>query len=390
MINLLDEHDRQRSGFKFSGKIIYISPLKAICNERFKDWQERLAPVLGLDLCEITGDTDKDETSRMHRSQLIITTPEKWDSLTRRWKDSNQHLMLGVKLVLIDEVHLLSDPNRGSCLEAVVTRIKMAHKSNPPRILAVSATAPNIKDVAEWLGTPQLPAVHFLMSTEYRPVKLETHVLGFPANEGQNEYMFDANLNFKVGDIIQRYSDGKPALIFCMTRKGVADCAKKVFDNTPFIQNHDHQALLSRLQSRLNDNALKDLVLKAIAFYHSGMFYGKISALILVLGMEQSDRAIVEEAFRGGIIRSLFSTSSLSMGVNLPAHLVIIKGTKRYIQGNITEYDESEIHQMTGRAGRPQFDERGVAVIMTRNQDKNKFDRLVRGERFLVNRLLFY
>lgn len=101
------------------------------------------------------------------------------------------------------------------------------------------------------------------------------------------------------------------------------------------------------------------------------------------------DRQLVEDGFRRGIITSLFSTSSLSMGVNLPAHLVIIKGTKRFIQGNVTEYDESEILQMIGRAGRPQFDESGVAVIMTRDKDRQKFERLIRGERLLVCILSF-
>lgn len=253
-----------------------MSPLKAICNEKFKEWRQRFSG-LNIDICQVTGDTEKDDLPKVHKSHLIITTPEKWDSMTRRIsRDNSNHLMMSVKLVLIDEVHLVSDQQRGSCLEAVVTRIKMMSRkqsSDTPsdiRFIAVSATAPNIQDVALWLGSDQNPGLPFSLSADYRPVKLNTHVIGYPSYDHQNEYQFDANLNFKVAEVISRYSKGRPSLVFCMTRKGVVDCAKRVAEKTPYPHDSDLQNQLSLLTDGIRDQNLRDLLQKGIAYHHSG------------------------------------------------------------------------------------------------------------------------
>lgn len=106
-------------------KIVYISPSKALCEERFDDWTKRLAQTkLGIEVATVTGDGDPGESFRdVASAQIILTTPEKWDSLTRRWTE-NFFLLASVKLVLIDEVHLLADQSRGPCIESVINRLK--------------------------------------------------------------------------------------------------------------------------------------------------------------------------------------------------------------------------------------------------------------------------
>jgi hypothetical protein len=107
-------------------KILYIAPSKALCEERYEDWSRRLSELkLGIRTAMITGDAEQpgDTFRDIATSHLILTTPEKWDSLTRRWTE-NFVLFGSVKLVLIDEVHLLGDASRGSCLESVVCRMK--------------------------------------------------------------------------------------------------------------------------------------------------------------------------------------------------------------------------------------------------------------------------
>ena len=102
-----------------------------MCEERYEDWSRRLSSLqLGIQVSMITGDAEPGHCfGDLTLSQFILTTPEKWDSLTRRWTE-NFFLMASVKLLMIDEVHLLGDPSRGSCLEAIVTRMKTIQQAS--------------------------------------------------------------------------------------------------------------------------------------------------------------------------------------------------------------------------------------------------------------------
>jgi len=121
--------DMQKNGrCTLQRKMMYVAPSKALCEERFEDWSARLAP-LNLQVATITGDGNPGEAFRdIATAHVIITTPEKWDSLTRRWTE-NFFLFASVKLVLLDEIHLLADPSRGACLEAVLCRLKTIQRA---------------------------------------------------------------------------------------------------------------------------------------------------------------------------------------------------------------------------------------------------------------------
>jgi ATP-dependent DNA helicase HFM1/MER3 len=175
-------------------KIVYMAPIKALCAERQQDWQKKFN-VHGLMCAELTGDTDFDQLRKVQQSQIIITTPEKWDSVTRKWRD-NSKLVQMIKLFLVDEVHILKD-SRGATLEAVVSRMKSV--GTPIRFIALSATVPNSEDIAAWLGkdsiTPHVPAQREVFDESFRPVKLEKHVYGFQG--GFNDFQLDAKLKSK-------------------------------------------------------------------------------------------------------------------------------------------------------------------------------------------------
>ena len=111
-----------QSSQPIQSKIVYIAPLKALCLERANDWKQKFERF-NLNCGIITGDTEQREISAQLGCSILFTTPEKWDSMTRRWKDKKNLLGL-VSLVLIDEIHLLSE-DRGPTLEAVVTRMKL-------------------------------------------------------------------------------------------------------------------------------------------------------------------------------------------------------------------------------------------------------------------------
>jgi ATP-dependent DNA helicase HFM1/MER3 len=96
-----------------------------------------------------------------------------------------------------------------------------------------------------------------------------------------------------------------------------------------------------------------------------------------------SDWVAVESAYHVGDINVICSTSTLAVGVNLPCHLTIIKNTVAYQSGKFVEYSDLEIMQMIGRAGRPQFDTTGVAVIMTRQEKVRHYERMLAGQEIL-------
>ncbi|XP_061587436.1 probable ATP-dependent DNA helicase HFM1 [Cololabis saira] len=352
-------------------KAVYVAPIKALCSQFFDNWTKKFGP-LGLKCRELTSDSEIDDFFEIQDSHIILTTPEKWDSMTRKWKD---HCLLQlVRLFLIDEVHVVKDPSRGATLEVVVSRMKavqayralyQSEAGLSMRFVAVSATIPNVSDIAEWLSDESGPATHLHMDESHRPVKLRKVVLGFPWSPNQSDFKFDFSLNYKMANIIQTYSDQKPALVFCSTRKGVQQSATILAKDARFILSIEHKQRLTKYANTILDTKLRDLVMLGIGYHHAGVVL--------------SDRKKIEEAFILGDLPVLCTTSTLAMGVNLPAHLVVIKSTMHYIGGSYTEYSEADVLQMIGRAGRPQFDTSATAVIMTKLQTRDKYMKLMTG-----------
>ncbi|NXH11348.1 HFM1 helicase, partial [Bucco capensis] len=354
-------------------KVVYMAPIKALCSQRFDDWKEKFGPI-GLSCKELTGDTVMDDLFEIHHAHIIVTTPEKWDSMTRRWRDNS--IVQLVRLFLIDEVHVIKDESRGATLEVVVSRMKTVQSSlwrlseshdTVPRLrfIAVSATIPNAEDIAEWLSDSKMPAVCLKIDEDQRPVKLRKIVLGFPCSDNQTEFKFDLTLNYKIASVIQTYSEQKPTLVFCATRKGVQQAASVLAKDAKFLLSAEQKQRLQRFANSLKDSRLRDLLVCGVAYHHAGM--------------EISDRKIIEGAFTVGELPVLFTTSTLAMGVNLPAHLVVIKSTMHYVGGVFQEYSETDILQMIGRAGRPQFDTTATAVIMTRWSTKERYIEILNG-----------
>jgi ATP-dependent DNA helicase HFM1/MER3 len=173
-------------------KIVYQAPTRSLCAERYRDWQTKFG-ALDLQCAELTGDTEPNQLRSVQGASIIVTTPEKWDSVTRKWKD-NARLMEMVKLFLIDEVHILKE-SRGATLEAVVSRMKSVESK--VRFVALSATVPNSEDVAMWLGKSaedqHLPAHREVFGEEFRPVQLQKIVKGYSFSS--NDWAFESTLN---------------------------------------------------------------------------------------------------------------------------------------------------------------------------------------------------
>lgn len=350
-------------------KVIYQAPTKSLCSERYRDWEIKFK-VLGLDCAELTGDTDYDHLRKVQQANIIITTPEKWDSVTRKWRD-NMKLVEMIKLFLVDEVHILKD-QRGATLEAVVSRMKSI--GTAVRFVALSATVPNSQDIAAWLGkdvaTPDMPAAREVFDETYRPVKLEKHVYGF--NFGSNDFGMDHMLRKQIPEMINKHGRRKPTMVFCMTRKSSMSTAA---DLASFWANSRRQQPwpAPKQTAAVGDPDLRKIISAGVAFHHGGL--------------SADDRFAVEQEFLQGNISVICSTSTLALGVNLPCYLVILQGTVAWTGGGIRTYSDLEIMQMLGRAGRPQFETSACAVILTREQQVAKYQKMVSGQELLESTL---
>lgn len=345
-----------------SFKVVYQAPTKALCTERKKDWDGKFR-TLGLTCTELTGDTQQAQIKNVKEGDIIITTPEKWDSMTRRWDDHKRLLEL-VRLFLIDEVHILKEA-RGATLEVVVSRMKSIGTN--VRFVALSATVPNSEDIATWLGKnpgcPSSPACEMRFGEEFRPVKLQKFVYGYQT--AGNDFMFDKTLDKMLPDIIKKHSSGKPMMIFCMTRAMCVGTAKMLAEKWKSLQQHERYWPGPSRGFSFKDKELHVTGSCGVAFHHAGL--------------DASDRALIERLFFEGCLQVICCTSTLSVGVNLPAYLVIIKNTVTWADGQTKEYADLEVMQMIGRAGRPQFDDTAVAVIMTKRENRIRYEKMVSG-----------
>ncbi|XP_057464272.1 DExH-box ATP-dependent RNA helicase DExH17 isoform X1 [Actinidia eriantha] len=367
-------------------KTIYIAPSKALVQEKLRDWNHKLGSW-GINCLELTGDNEAYNIRNIQEADVIVTTPEKFDAVTRyRIKDGGLSFFSDIALVVIDEVHLLNDP-RGAALEAIVSRIKLL-ACNPEmksstlscvRFLAVSATIPNIGDLAEWLMVPFQGIKRF--GEEMRPVKLTTKVFGY--TPAKNDFLFEKRLQNYIFDLLMQYSRGKSALIFCSTRKGAQEAAQRLSQiamtfghSNPFIKDREQQERLREASLSCSDKQMQSYILYGIG-YHNG-------------GLILKDRNLIEGLFLKGDLQVLCTTNTLAHGVNLPAHTVVIKSTQHFNKekGLYTEYDRSMVLQMCGRAGRPPFDDTGMVIIMTRRETVHLYENLLSGCEMVESQLL--
>ncbi|KAK3687651.1 activating signal cointegrator 1 complex subunit 3 [Podospora appendiculata] len=342
---------------KPGSKVVYIAPMKALVRERVKDWGVRLARPLGLKLVELTGDNTPD-TRTIQDADVIITTPEKWDGISRSWQ--TRGYVRKVSLVIIDEIHLLAG-DRGPILEIIVSRMNYiaASTKNAVRLLGMSTACANASDLANWLGVKE---GLFNFRHSVRPVPLELFIDGFPEVRGFCPLM--QSMNRPTFLAILNHSPTKPVIVFVPSRRQTRLTAKDLInlcgmeDNPRRFLSMDEDDLQLNL-SRVKDDALKEAISFGIGLHHAGLV--------------ESDRQLAEELFLNNKIQILIATSTLAWGVNLPAHLVVVKGTQYYdakIEG-YKDMDLTDVLQMLGRAGRPQFDNSGVARILTQDSKKD-------------------
>ncbi|OIT02580.1 dexh-box atp-dependent rna helicase dexh12 [Nicotiana attenuata] len=335
-------------------KIVYVAPVKALVAEVVGNLSKRLEQY-GVKVKELSGDQTLTR-QQIEETQIIVTTPEKWDIITRKSGDRT-YIQL-VKLVIIDEIHLLHD-NRGPVLESIIARTVRQIETTKEhiRLVGLSATLPNYEDVAVFLQVDRNKGL-FHFDNSYRPVPLAQQYIGITVKKPLQRFQLMNDVCYeKVISVAGKHQ----VLIFVHSRKETAKTARAIRDTalandtlSKFLKEDSLTREILQSQTELiKSNDLKDVLPYGFAIHHAGL--------------ARTDRQLVEELFAAGHVQVLVSTATLAWGVNLPAHAVIIKGTQIYNpeKGAWTELSPLDVMQMLGRAGRPQYDTYGEGIIIT-------------------------
>ena len=341
---------------KPGSKVVYIAPMKALVRERVQDWRKRLTQQMGLKLVELTGDNTPD-TRTIRDADIIITTPEKWDGISRSWQ--TRGYVRQVSLVIIDEIHLLGG-DRGPILEIIVSRMNYiaSQSKGSVRLVGMSTACANATDLGNWLGVKE---GLFNFRHSVRPVPLEIFIDGFPEQRGFCPLM--QSMNRPTFLAIKTHSPEKPVVVFVASRRQTRLTAKDLINLCGMEDNPRRFVRMSEEDLQLNLSRVKDEALREALSFGIGLHHA---------GLVESDRQLAEELFANNKIQILVATSTLAWGVNLPAHLVVVKGTQ-FFDAKIEGYkdmDLTDVLQMLGRAGRPQFDDSGIARIFTQDAKK--------------------
>ncbi len=356
------------------GKVIYLSPLRALASEKYEEFQ-KYTGITKPDGRKVsvgisTGDFDSAD-NWLERYDVIITTNEKADSLLRhrsKWMDS-------ISLVIADEVHLLNEAERGPTLEIVLARLMQV---NPHiQILALSATINNVDEIAGWLNAKYIV-------TEWRPISLKEGVMlqaEVQYKDGGSRRVEQETRLTVVNMVLDTIANGGQALIFASTRRNAVSAAKSV-------ASHMDKALFPKSGSKLVKKSLEDKIRKnlddeAHKILEAGERTGLSDELAELVrcgvayhhaGLSGAHRKVIEDAFKARTIKVLTATPTLAWGVNLPARTVIIQDYRRFEAG-LGNYPISvlDYKQMAGRAGRPKYDKFGESVIIAKTADEADF-----------------
>jgi helicase len=323
-------------------KALYLSPLRALTSEKAEYFKRILEP-LDVKVAAVSRDYDSPE-EWLKNMDVIIATYEKADSCVRH----RSSWLKDVGLIVVDEVHLLADEERGPRLEVAATAL-MKIASGAQR-LGLSATVTNYEEVAGWLRAKPL-------LSNWRPTELRECVY----YDGRLYYLNSGKLeseevkvvgNPMIGLTINCILDGGQAMIYAHSRRTSESYAQKMAEIVGALaidrEGLRRDAEMIRAEGRGLEMAenLASCVERGVAFHHAGLTY--------------QFRKIVEEGFLQRRLKVICATPTLAAGVNIPARMVIIPEAKK----SVRDMSVMEYKQLAGRAGRPGFDRVGYSVII--------------------------
>lgn len=312
---------------------VYLVPLKSVASEKLEDLK-LICGEVGCRACITTGDYDQ-PAEWLSNCDLIVATYERFDSLLRL----KPSWIRRVATVVVDELHIVGDSERGHILELVGVR----SLSEGFRVIGLGAAVGNPEELADWLNAE-------LVQDDWRPVKL---VEGYYDRSSKTIVFEDGRTEPVTGEL-EVYSlreaskQSYQLLIFKHSRQLAENLAR-------LLAGYSSEKCLDLLEEFSKQDPPKVelenfnyILSKCVAYHHAGL--------------SSTTRKFVEKAFRDRRIRAVVATPTLAAGVNLPARRVLVS-IKRYEEGYMRGVSIAEYKQMAGRAGRPGLDPFGEVII---------------------------
>jgi helicase len=349
-------------------KVVFLVPLKAIAEEKYSDFCCKYSE-LGIKVVISTRDRQEDDRSIEKGSfDLAIMIYEKFNQLLIK----NMDVLGLISLLVVDELQMIADPSRGPVLELALTKVKGSKYS--PQILGLSAVLRDVGHLSTWLGCR-------LLVEKSRPVELLQGVLldgklhfrkYNSGEEGTDELVAlesDQSHEILFANLEKLLEKGEQVLIFL---KSKADCEKGAFLFSERVNLPSSSGAIEAL-SELENTTLKErlnlCLQRGIAFHNADLTF--------------DERRVVERFYLEGEIRVIFSTTTLALGINLPARTVFIE-TQKFEKGEYSgkpvmlPISWSEYENMSGRAGRFGLQEDfGRSIVIAQNSFQ--FDALWEG-----------
>ncbi|CAA0834735.1 DEAD-box ATP-dependent RNA helicase ISE2-chloroplastic [Striga hermonthica] len=380
-------------------RLFYTTPLKALSNQKFRDFRETFGDAnVGL----LTGDSAVNKDAHI----LIMTTEILRNMLYQSvGMDSSESALAHVDVIVLDEVHYLSDMSRGTVWEEIVI-----YCPKQVQLICLSATVANPDELAGWIG--QIHGKTELVTSSKRPVPLTWHFstktsllpllnekgTGINRNLLRNQWQLDSsggdpyedegswqrksrknklntstrskngnnfNRRSQVPQVIDtlwhlKAKDMLPAVWFIFSRKG-CDASVQYLEDFNLLNEceiTEVELALKRFRLKypdaIRESSVKGL-LRGVAAHHAGC---------LPLW-----KSFIEELFQKGLVKVVFATETLAAGINMPARTAVISSLSKRTENGRILLNSNELLQMAGRAGRRGIDERGhVVVIQTANE----------------------
>ena len=353
-------------------KCFYTTPIKALSNQKYQEFVDRFgADNVGL----LTGDSNINGEAPV----LVMTTEVLRNML---YQGSNTLTNLGS--VVMDEVHYLADKFRGAVWEEV-----LIHLMESVQVISLSATVSNAEEFGEWLG--EVRGTIDVIVSEVRPIPLYQHVLignrlvdlfSKPGqingeilkleNDALRKVRHRNNRPDRWVDDLNRLSRPEmiekldrlnllPAITFIFSRIGCDAAVKQCLQHGLKLTNAEEREEITKTANRYTQNlAQEDLEIlghsewltaleRGIAAHHAGLL--------------PSFKSAVEDLFQRGLVKAVFATETLALGINMPAKTVVLEKLVKYNGEAHVPITPGEFTQLTGRAGRRGIDIEGNAVI---------------------------
>ncbi|XP_059165640.1 superkiller complex protein 2-like [Physella acuta] len=367
---------------KHMTRTVYTSPIKALSNQKFRDFKTTFQDV-GL----VTGDVQLNQTA----SCLIMTT-----EILRSMLYNGSDIIRDLEWVIFDEVHYINDSERGVVWEEVLIMLP-----DHVNVILLSATVPNHMEFADWIGRIKKKKI-YVVSTLYRPVPLEHYLYTGNSIKTSNELFLlvdakgnfltpgynkameakkeraskssqsfgakgsrggapgqDKNIWLSVIEMLKK-KDKLPAVAFTFSKKKIEETTANLqtIDLTTATEKSEVHVFFHRCINKLKGadkdlpqvHQLEDLLKRGLGIHHSGV--------LPIL------KEMVEMLFQKGLVKILFATETFAMGVNMPARTVVFDSIRKHDGTNFRNLLPGEYIQMAGRAGRRGLDTTGTVILL--------------------------